>query len=52
VDTFVAFTANADAYIELVFRKPFTKAFSSMHLFGDQMMEGEGHHPTTASTGR
>jgi hypothetical protein len=52
VDAFVAFTANADAHIELVFRKPFTEAFSSMNLFRDQVMEGERHHPTTTSAGR
>ena len=52
VDAFVAFTANADAHIELVFRKPFTEAFSSMNLFRDQVMEGERHHPATTSAGR
>jgi hypothetical protein len=47
----MALPTNPDPYVEVVTGVATPKALSAMHLFWDEVVEGECHRPVTADTG-
>ena len=47
----MALPTNPDPYVEVVTGVATPKALSAMHLFWDEVVEGERHRPVTADTG-
>ena len=47
----MALPTDPDPYVEFVTGVATPKAFSTMHLFRDEVVEGERHRPVTADTG-
>ena len=47
----MALPTNPDPYVEVVTGVATPKALAAMHLFWDEVVEGERHRPVTADTG-